>query len=581
MTLRSWKTRAVVLALVAVVMGCQPDRQEVTQPPHGTDGPGRFSIVGALTCRADVGAQTMACTRRQLVTGELGPQFLIVGGQGTFVQLVSSAVSYNATTEVFQADVFVGNLLGDSPFGTPGVGQPLGTADGSEITGVRVFFHSGPTVTGGTGNATVRNPDGFDMFTASNQPYHEYDEMIPPGYATENKTWEWDVDNTVSTFEFEVYVEADVPHPNGFVQMSPEATMTTVGGHVTIAASVRDVVNRVGTGTITFSSSDETIATVNATTGQVTGVGPGTVNIIASSSGSEDPGVATVMIPEAGFQIRLRYLTSATPSQQHAFDSAATRWQSHLTADLSNVLLFTHEFPYCGGTPVNEVIDDLVIQVILGPIDGVGGILGQAGPCAIRSSNKLPAWGIMMFDTADLAALETDNQLVDVITHEMGHVLGFGVLWDASLLNLRVGTGTSDPRFTGSNAITAYAGLGGTGTYVPLEGTGGTGTRDAHWREASCGSCETIDYFGNELMTGYISAPGNPNPLSVVTLRQFADLGYPSVNLTGADAFTLNPTIPSGPAVRPSLHLVDDVWRGPVYQIEPDGKLTPVQPDRR
>jgi hypothetical protein len=576
MTLRSWKTRAVVLALVAVVMGCQPDRQEVTQPPHGTDGPGRFSIVGALTCRADVGAQTMACTRRQLATGELGPQFLIVGGQGVFVQLVSTAVSYNPTTEIFQANVQVANLLGDAL----GVGQPLGTPDGSQFTGVRVFFHSGPTVTGGTGGtATVREPDGFGMFTGSNQPYYQYDYIIPPGYITPAQTWQWDVSNTVTTFEFEVYVEADVPHPDGFVQMSPEATMTTVGGHVTIAASIRDVVNRVGTGTITFSSSDETIATVNSTTGQVTGVGPGTVNIIASSSGPEDPGVATVMIPEAGFQIRLRYLTAATATQKQAFSNAAARWQLHLTGDLSDVGLFTHQFPFCGGVPVNEVVDDLVIQVILDSIDGPGKILGQAGPCALRLSNNLPAWGIMQFDTADVAALESDDQLEDVILHEMGHVLGFGGLWpDFGLL---LGGGTTDPRFTGTNAISAYAGLGGTGTRVPVEGTGGTGTRDAHWREAACGTCETTDYFGNELMTGYISPPGDPNPLSIVTLNQFADLGYPSVNLTGADAFTLNPTIPSGPAVRPSLHLVDDVWRGPVYRIEPDGKLTQVLPDRR
>ena len=42
---------------------------------------------------------------------------------------------------------------------------------------------------------------------------------------------------------------------------------------------------------------------------------------------------------------------------------------------------------------------------------------------------------IMQFDTADLATMEANGSLVDVITHEMGHVLGFGTIWtDLNLL---------------------------------------------------------------------------------------------------------------------------------------------------
>jgi hypothetical protein len=586
MTLRNWRTWAAAVALV--VVACQQDHPDVTEPEGVIDGPprGAFSIAGSLTCRADVAAQNVSCRPRPLVTGELGPQFLIVGGQGVYVQLVSTNVSYNSTTEVFQANVQVGNLLGDEP----GTGQPLGTPDGLSTTGIRVFFHAGPTVTSGSGAVTVLNPDGTGMFTGSNQPYHAYDIFLPAYFISGAKTWQWDVPSTVATFEFEVFVEADVPHPNGFVYVSPEATTTTVSGNVQIIASIRTVVNGAGTGTVTFSSSDPTIATVDPQTGVVTGVAPGTVNIIAASSGAEDDGVATVMIPEAGFQIELQYLTSATTAQQQAFANAVTRWESHLTGDLPSMEVNTLDLLFCGGTPIAQWVDDLVIQVVLAPIDGAGGILGQAGPCALRGSNALPAFGIMQFDTDDLAALEANDQLEAAILHEMGHVLGFGVLWDASLLNLRVGTGTSDPRFTGSAAIAAYVGIGGTGAQcsplttpcVPLEPTGGTGTRDAHWREASCGACESTDYFGNELMTGYISAPGVANPLSIVSISQFTDLGYPGVVTTGADAFTLNPSLVAGaPGAAPLLQLVDDIWRGPVYRIDDDGKLRLVLPDRR
>jgi hypothetical protein len=62
---------------------------------------------------------------------------------------------------------------------------------------------------------------------------------------------------------------------------------------------------------------------------------------------------------------------------------------------------------------------------------------------------------------------------------------------------------------------------------VPLENTGGAGTADSHWRE-------TI--FRNELMSGFVAAPGNP--LSRVTAGSLQDLGY-TVDLSAAEPFGL------------------------------------------
>ena len=50
---------------------------------------------------------------------------------------------------------------------------------------------------------------------------------------------------------------------------------------------------------------------------------------------------------------------------------------------------------------------------------------------------------------------------------------------------------------------------------MPVENTGGPGTAGGHWRET---------VFRNELMSGFISAPGNP--LSRVTVASLGDLGY-------------------------------------------------------
>ena len=125
----------------------------------------------------------------------------------------------------------------------------------------------------------------------------------------------------------------------------------------------------------------------------------------------------------------------------------------------------------------------------------------------------------MGFDSADLASLEASGNLVDVILHEMGHVLGIGTVWAG--LGLVSGTG-----FNGAAAVAAYQDIFSTSaTLVPIEQEGGAGTAGGHWDE---------DVFDNELMTGFIEPGGNP--LSVITVGAFDDMGY-TVDYAAADAY--------------------------------------------
>jgi hypothetical protein len=134
----------------------------------------------------------------------------------------------------------------------------------------------------------------------------------------------------------------------------------------------------------------------------------------------------------------------------------------------------------------------------------------------------------MFFDTADLAQMESDGTLNDVITHEMGHVLGIGTIWsEKSLLE---GAGTSNPTFVGEQAMVEFGRLKGNGagpTPVPVENTGGPGTQDSHWRES---------VFRNELMTGIVRSAGNP--LSLMTVASLQDMGY-AVDPSAAETFVL------------------------------------------
>jgi hypothetical protein len=123
--------------------------------------------------------------------------------------------------------------------------------------------------------------------------------------------------------------------------------------------------------------------------------------------------------------------------------------------------------------------------------------------------------------------MELHGTLVDVIIHEMGHVLGIGTLWKPKLLV--ADSGTINPTFTGAQATAEFGVLSGEAgpTPVPIANTGGPGTREGHWRES---------VFGNELMTGYVDT--GSNPLSRLTIASLIDIGY-QADLDAADLFSL------------------------------------------
>jgi len=105
------------------------------------------------------------------------------------------------------------------------------------------------------------------------------------------------------------------------------------------------------------------------------------------------------------------------------------------------------------------------------------------------------------------------------------------------------------------------------GEKVPVENTGGAGTRDSHWRES---------VFDRELMTGFLDAGPAPQPISIVTLGSLWDMNY-LVAYANADAFAW----PAPPALRAGtagtqIEMVDDVYRGPVYGVDPSGRAVGV-----
>jgi len=221
----------------------------------------------------------------------------------------------------------------------------------------------------------------------------------------------------------------------------------------------------------------------------------------------------------APFTITVVFLGGLTTAQKNAFKTAANRWSKVIVGDLPDVVVN------------GQVIDDVLVEASGVAIDGPGGILGQAGPTHLRPASAgaaafIPAKGRMQFDTADLANMQANGTLTDVITHEMGHLIGIGTIW--TIKGLLAGASGNNPTFTGKNAKKEYGTLKGTGpAAVPVENTGGPGTKNSHWRET---------VFRNELMTGFVAGP--PNPMSRLTVASLKDLGY-VVDMTKAEPYSL------------------------------------------
>ncbi|HET7231680.1 MAG TPA: Ig-like domain-containing protein [Longimicrobium sp.] len=271
------RLRRFALAALLVAPAACTDRN-----PAGLAGdapkpaPPPSSALAVLTCTADVRAATLACVPQGAQQAP-GASATILGGQGTNVRLASSGTSYDGTS-LLRSNITVENL-------TP---QALGTQDGVTPApeGVRVFFHSGPTVTGGSGVVAVENADGEGAFTAAGQKYFQYAGMLEPGDTTPAREWRFTLPKTVTTFVFSVYVATPVPTEAGWVSLSPVAPSLTEGETVRLTPTVRTVTGHLAAGepVVAWSTTNPAVVTVDST-GLVTGVGPGLATITATSGG--------------------------------------------------------------------------------------------------------------------------------------------------------------------------------------------------------------------------------------------------------------------------------------------------------
>ena len=206
-----------------------------------------------------------------------------------------------------------------------------------------------------------------------------------------------------------------------------------------------------------------------------------------------------------------------------SFIEAAARWENVITGDLSAVFPPGDAKPQYSGCsyPLLLPVDDIYVCARVAKGDGKGGTLAFAAPDYYRGGSRgLPWSGYINFDSDDYQGLKDGGYLKDIITHELGHILGIGAVWGKFGV-----TGSGNCPYVGVNANREYQALTGC-SQIPTEQDGGGQTRCVHWDD----TC-----LRDELMTGFINLNG-ANPLSRLTVAGLQDLGY-VVDYSGADSF--------------------------------------------
>lgn len=209
----------LVICSAVTALACR-DIERPAEKPGGTNpvaeqaGP---PVISSLTCTFTRSATTVTCSPAVPPAGSGVSASVIygTGAPGTALYGIFWPINLVKDTVAHQWSftAYVQNLLK----------QSIGTLNGTTVTGVKVFvtdFHA----TAGTGSVSIANADGTANFTAPNQPYFNYNQIVAAGANSGNKLWKFNVPNTVTAVSMSILISTDFPAEQS-VTIAPPSTV--------------------------------------------------------------------------------------------------------------------------------------------------------------------------------------------------------------------------------------------------------------------------------------------------------------------------------------------------------------------
>jgi hypothetical protein len=216
---RSMLRTTLVAALVIAGGACSDQSITSSVKPAPVPPTVNANQAGMLrgTVRED-GTVVLESLDPSIQVGDSNASGAIYGNQNVTAKVTTSgfALTNNGTTKTWTFKLAVHNLL---PYAVGSVDG--GSATPYDTVGMFVFFPSAPTVVSPTAcgcTVTIANTQGSGNFTAPNQPYYWYHDLLAAkglaGDSTKNNpTWTFSAPSRVNSFRFFVILSS--PWPRG------------------------------------------------------------------------------------------------------------------------------------------------------------------------------------------------------------------------------------------------------------------------------------------------------------------------------------------------------------------------------
>jgi hypothetical protein len=207
----------VVCSAIAALACSDIDRPVEKSGPKVAQEAQTPPVVLSLTCTFTSASTTVSCaTARPPIAAGVSAS-VIYGSTPTYATFFAFNLVKDLVAQQWLFTAYVQNLLK----------QSVGTLNETTVTGLKVFvtdFHA----KAGTGAVSIANADGTSTFTAPNQPYFNYKQIIATNAHSGNKLWKFDVPNTVTAVSMSILISTDFPAEQSVASLPPDSSPSTL-----------------------------------------------------------------------------------------------------------------------------------------------------------------------------------------------------------------------------------------------------------------------------------------------------------------------------------------------------------------